>query len=86
MKTGETPSATGPRQRADVVKERSIPRHGGRRGQETPIPLPHEACFIEVEFDGIGRWTQRRVTRRGGLYPTLSFAGAADKEGTGRRG
>ncbi len=28
----------------------------------TPIPLPHETCFIELEIDGIGPMTQRRVT------------------------
>jgi len=49
--------------------------------------LPHEACFTEPEFDGIGRRTHRGVIRqrpwfhRERGYPVLSFAQAAEKDG-----
>jgi hypothetical protein len=48
---------------------KSDPFRAAEGGQETPVSLLHEACFIELDPDGIGRRTQRRVISRawGGL-------------------
>src|SRR5271165_863016 len=39
------------------------PREEGIQRQETPLPLPHEQCFTELESGGIGRRTHHRVIR-----------------------
>jgi len=71
------------RQRLLVVKERSSPRRarGEAEARGAIIPLPHGACFSEMDDDGIGRRAQRRVIRESRWYPTLSSATAADKGG-----
>jgi len=62
------------------------PRTGRGPRQETLIPLPHEACFTEPEFDGIGRRTQRRVIRQKTVVPLVSGVNAACCWLSGREG
>src|SRR5271165_2164877 len=50
-------------------------RQDGRGGRETPLHVPHEACFIELEIDGIGRRTQQRVTSQTWETPTFANCG-----------
>jgi len=47
--------------RAGVVKERCRPRRSGQTRDTNPVGS--EACFIELESDGIGRRTQWLVIR-----------------------
>ena len=55
-----------------LVGEGLVESRRGRGGLETPIPLPHEESFTELEAGAIGRKTQRRVTSRTWGIPTIA--------------
>ena len=40
-----------------LSKSDTFTRPDGGKSKETPLPLPHAACFTELELEGIGRRT-----------------------------
>ncbi len=54
----------------DCQRATDFSRRGGGESQETPIPLPHVACFSKLESGAIGRRSHWQVIRESEMHAT----------------